>query len=81
MISFAIWQTQPENFNPSLIKEWTENFDMNGPQMKNLTKALVDNHVVVDPTLVVMEAFIWGNDSSIEKPWNLNLHHLVLLNS
>jgi formylglycine-generating enzyme required for sulfatase activity len=56
-----------KNFNPNLIKEWTENFDINGPEMKNLTKALVDNNVVVDPTLVVMESFFWGNDSSYKE--------------
>lgn len=75
-VASPLWELAPEdkqdkfrglinpsrNFNPGLIKEWTENFDINGPQMKNLTKALVDNHVVVDPTLVVMEAMIWGND-------------------
>ena len=75
-IATPLWELVPEdkrdkfrnlanptrNFNPSLIKEWTENFDINGPQMKNLIKALVDNNVIVDPTLVIMEAMIWGND-------------------
>ncbi|MFC1490582.1 SUMF1/EgtB/PvdO family nonheme iron enzyme [Candidatus Latescibacterota bacterium] len=53
-----------KDFNINLLKEWTENFDINGPEMKNLTKALVDNNVVVDPTLVIMEAMFWGNDPS-----------------
>ena len=56
-----------KDFNPNLIKEWTENFDINGPEMKNLTKALVDNNVVVDPTLVIIEAMFWGNDSSYKE--------------
>jgi hypothetical protein len=56
-----------KDFNPNLIKEWTENFDINGPEMKNLTKALVDNNVTVDPTLVMIEAMIWGNDSSYKE--------------
>jgi len=55
------------NFNPDLIKDWGENFDIDGPELKNLTKALVDNDVVVDPTLVMMEAMIWGNDSSYKE--------------
>lgn len=55
------------NFNPNLIKEWAENFDINGPEMKNLTKALVDNNVVVDPTLVIIEAMFWGNDPSYKE--------------
>ena len=40
-------------------------------EMKELTKALIDNNVVVDPTLVMMEAMIWGNDSTyldLQKP-------------
>jgi formylglycine-generating enzyme required for sulfatase activity len=74
-----LWELMPEvisprfrdlanptkNFNINLIKEWTEKFDINGPEMKNLTKALVDNHVVVDPTLVVMETFCYGNDLTL----------------
>lgn len=80
-IATPLWELVPEdkrdkfrnlanptsNFNPNLIKEWTENFDINGPEMKNLMKALVDNNVVVDPTLVVMESFFWGNDSSYKE--------------
>jgi len=50
-------------FNPNLFKAWGEAFDINGPELKELTKALVDNNVVVDPTLVMMEAMIWGNDT------------------
>lgn len=49
-------------FNPELFKGWRENVDLNGPEMDNLIEALVKNHVVVDPTLVMMEAMIWGND-------------------
>ncbi len=56
-----------KNFNPELFKEWGESFDINGPEMMELTKALVDNHVVVDPTLVMMEAMIRGNDSSYKE--------------
>ncbi len=77
-IATSLWELVPENkhdkfrnlanptrnFNPSLIKEWAEIFDINGSEMKNLTKALVDNNVVVDPTLIVMESFFWGNDST-----------------
>ncbi|MCK4749491.1 MAG: amidohydrolase family protein, partial [Bacteroidales bacterium] len=55
------------NFNPELLKEWGETFDIDGPEMEELTQALVDNHVVVDPTLVMMEAMIWGNDSSYKE--------------
>lgn len=80
-IATPLWELAPEakrdkfrnlanptrNFNPNLIREWTKNFDINGPEMKNLTKALVDNNVVVDPTLVVMESFYWGNDSSYKE--------------
>jgi len=55
------------NFNPDLFKEWGESFDIDGPEMEKLTKALVDNNVVVDPTLVMMEAMIWGNDSSYKE--------------
>ncbi len=78
-IATPLWELIPEDksdkfrnlanptkdFNINLIKEWTENFDINGPEMKNLTKALVDNNVVVDPTLVIMEAMFWGNDSKL----------------
>ncbi len=80
-IATPLWELIPEdrrdkfrnlanptrNFNPTLIKGWTENFDINGPEMEKLTKALVDNNVVVDPTLVVIESFIWGNDSSYKE--------------
>jgi len=52
-----------KGFNPSLFKEWGETFDINGPELEELTRALVDNNVVVDPTLVMMEAMIWGNDT------------------
>jgi sulfatase modifying factor 1 len=78
-IATPLWELVPEdisprfrdlanptkNFNINLIKEWTEKFDINGPEMKNLTKVLVDNHVVVDPTLVVMETFCYGNDLTL----------------
>lgn len=52
-----------KKFNPNLYKRWGELFDINGPELKELTKALVDNNVVVDPTLVMMEALIWGDDT------------------
>jgi len=51
-------------FNPDLFKEWGEAFNIDGPEMTELTKALVNNKVTVDPTLVMMEAMIWGNDST-----------------
>lgn len=53
-----------KGFDPDLFKEWGENFDIDGPEMTELTKALVNNKVTVDPTLVMMEAMIWGNDST-----------------
>ena len=56
-----------KDFNINLIKEWTDNFDINGPEMNNLTKVLVDNNVVVDPTLVIIEAMFWGNDPSYKE--------------
>lgn len=56
-----------KGFNPDLFMEWGETFDMDGPEMKGLTQALVDNKVVVDPTLVMMEAMIWGDDSNYKE--------------
>lgn len=53
-----------DGFNPNLFKEWGENFNIDGPEMKELTKALAENKVTIDPTLVMMEAMIWGNDST-----------------
>jgi hypothetical protein len=56
-----------KGFDPDLFKEWGETFNIDGPEMKELTKVLVDNKVVVDPTLVMMEAMIWGNDSDYKE--------------
>lgn len=53
-----------KGFNPNLFKEWGETFNIDGPEMTELTKVLVKNKVTVDPTLVMMEAMIWGNDST-----------------
>lgn len=56
-----------KGFNPNLFMEWGETFNIDGPEMKELTRALVDNKVVVDPTLVMMEAMIWGDDSNYKE--------------
>ena len=50
-------------FDSNLFRGWRETFDINGAEMENLIRALVDNNVVVDPTLVMMEALIWGDDT------------------
>ncbi|MFC2123200.1 amidohydrolase family protein [Bacteroidota bacterium] len=52
-----------KDFDPNLFKAWGEAFDIDGPELKELIKILADNQVVVDPTLVMMEAMIWGNDT------------------
>ena len=41
---------------------WRETFDLDGAESQALISALVDNHVEVNPTLVLSEASFWGDD-------------------
>ena len=38
--------------------------DLDGPQMQELVTALVENVLEVNPTLVLLEALYWGDDST-----------------
>ena len=52
----------PEDYDPSLFRQWRSLVDLDGPELETLIELLLDNKTVVDPNLVVYESILWGND-------------------
>ena len=52
----------PEDYDPSLFRQWRETVNLDGPELEELINLLLENKTVVDPNLVVYESIIWGND-------------------
>ena len=49
------------------VRQWAcaiGSVDLDGPQMQELVTALVENVLEVNPTLVLLEALYWGDDST-----------------
>lgn len=53
----------PIPFDAGLFGEWRELVDPRGPEVVALADLLASRRIVVDPTLVLGEAIIWGDDS------------------
>jgi imidazolonepropionase-like amidohydrolase len=45
--------------------EWFNFVDLASPEIRDMTRALVQNRVTVDPTLVTFEAIAWGDSARI----------------
>lgn len=49
--------------------QWFQYLDLDSPEITDMIQALAENHVTVDPTLVVFDAMFRGNDPAvIENP-------------
>jgi hypothetical protein len=44
---------------------WFKYVDLDGPEFNTMVDALISHHVWLDPTLVVFEAMVRGNDASL----------------
>ena len=63
-VNFFAPHQKPE-FDPSLFAPWRELVNLEGPEMQELTRAIVTNRVEVNPTLVIVEAMFWGDDPDL----------------
>jgi imidazolonepropionase-like amidohydrolase len=52
---------------------WLERVDLAGEPIRAMAKALAENHVTVDPTLIAMHTKFWGNDARYTRHPKMNL--------
>jgi imidazolonepropionase-like amidohydrolase len=58
---------QKPEFDHTLFGPWYEFVDLNGPEIEEMISSIVDNKVEVNPTLVIVEVFFWGDDPKVRK--------------
>ena len=60
------------NRDGEYYRRWRERFHLDGAEMEALISALLDNDVEINPTLVLYEAMLWGDDRNYlqrMEPW------------
>ena len=55
----------PLGFDAMLFRKWRQVIDVDGPEVTGLADLLVQQGIVVDPTLVSSEVVIWGDDPQV----------------
>ncbi len=61
--------------------EWYEHVDLDSPAMKTLYKALADNQVYIDPTLIVFKNSFYGDSKMVTEHPSLERVHPELVNN
>lgn len=60
------------NMKGEYYRSWRESFHLDSAEMEALISALIDNDVEINPTLVLSEALLWGDDLNYlqrMEPW------------
>ena len=58
--------------------EWYEVVDLDGPEIENMIRALVEHEVTLDATVVAFQRAYWGDDKTVIER-NLELAHPLLV--
>ncbi len=58
---------QKPEFQHTLFGPWNEHVDLYGPEISQMVESIVDNNVEVNPTLVIVEVFFWGDDPMLRE--------------
>ena len=58
---------QKPEFDHTLFGPWYDHVDLNGPEIEEMISSIVENNVEVNPTLVIVEVFFWGDDPSVRE--------------